>query len=142
MRSFMKAASLVAMATLGLLAPAVYAQDPVDAYSKSGVAGGFKDSINSLSNLSVGPYPSNASNTYLPLAAGISDLNKRQYYCDPGYDDYCCPAGTVCVSGGKCMAAAPPPTPSTSSSSSSAPRPVGSRFASAAMGMMAAVFVH
>ncbi|KAF9925236.1 hypothetical protein BGZ65_007902, partial [Modicella reniformis] len=77
------------MATLGLLVPAVHAQEQVDAYRRGGAAGGFQDPFNSLSSLSVGPYPSTALRALEPIAIvgaeGLETLNKRQYYCDPGY---------------------------------------------------------
>ncbi|KAF8939520.1 hypothetical protein EDD21DRAFT_400309 [Dissophora ornata] len=104
MRSFAKAAALLAMTTLGLLAPTVHAQEQTDAFSKSGVVGGFKDTLNSLSSLTVGPYPSLASTGVSPVmpggAKGLGILDKRQYSCDPGYgycgNGYCCPTNELC----------------------------------------------
>jgi len=92
MRSFTKAATLLAMTTLGLLTLTVHAQEQTKAVSKSGVAGGFNGTLNSLNALAVGRYPSLASTGTSPLmrggAKGLGLLGKRQYTCDPGYG-YC-----------------------------------------------------
>ncbi|KAF9402220.1 hypothetical protein BGX21_010885 [Mortierella sp. AD011] len=89
MHSFVKVASLVALTTLGLLAPTVYAQELKDAFvSTPGSAAGFRDPIDSLRSLAVGPYPvSNAlAPTAMAMAVGPSGLDKRDYVCkDPGY---------------------------------------------------------
>ncbi|KAG0364740.1 hypothetical protein BC939DRAFT_438154 [Gamsiella multidivaricata] len=108
MRSFATVASFVAVAAFGLLAPTVTAQEYVEPYSKSGSAGGFKDSLNSLSSLGVGPYPSLSTSTGLggglpPMSVGATEdlgrLQKRQS-CSPGYgscgNGYCCPVGELC----------------------------------------------
>ncbi|KAF9174217.1 hypothetical protein BGX20_000449 [Mortierella sp. AD010] len=92
MHSFVKVASLVALTTLGLLAPTVYAQELKDAFvSTPGSAAGFRDPIDSLRSLAVGPYPvSNAlAPTAMAMAVGPSGLDKRDYVCkDPGYGPF------------------------------------------------------
>ncbi len=92
MRSFAKIASLVAFA-IALLGPtAVHTQDIVDRYSARGLDGGFKDPLNGLLTLTVGPYPNSilsAVQATPPMVAGSAQglgmLEKRGYYCNPGY---------------------------------------------------------
>ncbi|KAI1321640.1 hypothetical protein EDD11_003120 [Mortierella claussenii] len=86
MRSFMTAATLFAMTTLSLMTPTADAHAYVSAYPKPGFVGGFRDSLNTLNTLAVGPYPSLATLNEAP-SGNISSLqfNKRGYYCDPGY---------------------------------------------------------
>ncbi|KAG0309929.1 hypothetical protein BGZ98_000017 [Dissophora globulifera] len=92
MRSFIQVATLVLTATLGLLVSTTSAQDISAAFSKSGVAGPFRDPLNSLNSLTVGPYPSLATAGFEPVAVGgaqgLAILDKRQYTCNPGYG-YC-----------------------------------------------------
>ncbi|KAF9913969.1 hypothetical protein BX616_009224 [Lobosporangium transversale] len=108
MRSFIITVSLVAMATLTLLAPTTNAQeDYVPAQSKSGAPGGFVDALDSLRTLAVGPYPSLAT---LNISPNISSngLDKRGYYCDPGYglcsnEKSCCKDNVeLCAPSGGC----------------------------------------
>ncbi|KAG0016008.1 hypothetical protein BGZ80_009497 [Entomortierella chlamydospora] len=116
MHSFVKVASLIALTTLGLLAPTVYAQELKDAFvSTPGSAAGFRDPIDSLRSLAVGPYPvSNAlAPTAMPMAVGPSGLDKRDYVCkDPGYGvcpdlQGCCPMGELCMPNGCCDKSTP-----------------------------------
>lgn len=84
MRSFLKAASLVAM-TLGLLSSSVNAEDTfVESISKSGSPQAGRGA---LGTLAVGPYPSyavKADALVEDITAGW--LSKRQSgTCDPGY---------------------------------------------------------
>ncbi|KAF9361843.1 hypothetical protein BGX26_011067 [Mortierella sp. AD094] len=106
MHSFVKVASLIALTTLGLLAPTVYAQELTDALVKiQGTPGGFRDPLDSLNALAVGPYPT--SNALAPNALAMAvapyGLEKRAYVCkDPGYGvcpdlQGCCPLGELCM---------------------------------------------
>ncbi|KAG0197341.1 hypothetical protein BGX28_009161 [Mortierella sp. GBA30] len=88
MLPFSKAASAVAVA-IGLLASTtVNAQNIINRGPEQGYVGGFGP----LSSLAEGPYPNSAlfaaSATPLLTSANVqanSPLDKRYYYCDPGY---------------------------------------------------------
>ncbi|KAF9947157.1 hypothetical protein BGZ70_002844, partial [Mortierella alpina] len=92
MRSFAKIATLVAFA-IALLGPTVvHTQDIVDRYSAGGADGGFKDPLNGLNSLTEGPHPNSilsAIQATPPMVAGTAEglgmLDKRGYYCNPGY---------------------------------------------------------
>ncbi|KAF9206197.1 hypothetical protein BGZ49_002846 [Haplosporangium sp. Z 27] len=106
MRSFIKAASLIALATFGLLAPAVSAQELTKAVPNPGISGGFKDSLDPLNLLAVGPYPASASSNLTPFSSGFGVLRKRQS-CQPGYgacpnNNGCCPTNELCAKNGCC----------------------------------------
>ncbi|KAF9110456.1 hypothetical protein BGX27_006326 [Mortierella sp. AM989] len=95
-------ASLVVLA-INLLAPAVYAQGEfVDGLLISGAAKGNRGPLTALA---VGPYPRTALENLSPI---VSDgtLEKRAYYCDPGYslcpNNKCCRTGTLCAPTGGC----------------------------------------
>ncbi|KAG0056707.1 hypothetical protein BGZ83_003950, partial [Gryganskiella cystojenkinii] len=107
MRSFFKAASVVALTTLGLL-QLTSAQEISDAFVNTVKDGGFKDSMNPLKTLTVGPYPRLGDQAVVtsgtvspnPAAMGlVANLGKRGAYCDPGYGfcgNGCCQIGYNC----------------------------------------------
>jgi len=100
MRSYLKAASLVALSTLGLL---VHSQEIVQHFNKEGgTNGGFMDSLSALNTLTAGPYPQAKIAAYGMTPnpeASLMTLFKRQSGCNPGY--YVC--GYVVSSPGQLM---------------------------------------
>ncbi|KAF9093292.1 hypothetical protein BGX29_009990 [Mortierella sp. GBA35] len=98
MRSFIKAASLVAVVALAILVPSTEAGEEIRSVLKTHQNTGGYDP---LKTLAVGPYPTIAEAASLP--EGSSLLEKRAgQTCDPGFSlctaagGYCCPTGSLC----------------------------------------------